>query len=32
MNKSLIDPGDASPRKETDASEMIEKIRERHKF
>jgi len=24
--KSFIDPGDASPRKETDASEMIEKV------
>jgi acetoin utilization deacetylase AcuC-like enzyme len=26
MNKDFIDPGDVSPRKETDASEMIEKI------
>ena len=26
MNKSFIDPGDASPSKETDAGEMIEKV------
>jgi acetoin utilization deacetylase AcuC-like enzyme len=26
MNKDFIDPGDASPRKETDASEIIEKV------
>ena len=32
MNKDFIDPGDASPHKETDASEMIEKICERHGF
>ena len=32
MNKSFIDPGDVSPRREIDASEMIEKIRERHRF
>ena len=32
MDKPFIDPGDASPRKEADASEMIEKICERHGF
>ena len=32
MNKSFIDPGDASPRKETDAGEMIEKVHGWHRF
>ncbi len=31
-NKPFIDPGDASPRKETDASEMIEKVCEWNGF
>jgi hypothetical protein len=26
MNKDFVDPGDVSPRKETDASEMMEKV------
>ena len=32
MNKDFVDPGDASPRKETDASEMIEKVFSWHGF
>jgi acetoin utilization deacetylase AcuC-like enzyme len=32
MNKAFIDPGDISPRKETDASEMIEKVCKWHGF
>jgi acetoin utilization deacetylase AcuC-like enzyme len=32
MNKDFVDPGDASPRKEIDASEMIEKVCEWHGF
>ena len=32
MNKDFVDPGDASPRKETDASEMIEKVCEWNGF
>jgi len=32
MNKDFIDSGDASPRKETDASEMIEKVCKWHEF
>jgi acetoin utilization deacetylase AcuC-like enzyme len=32
MNKDFVDPGDASPRKESDASEMIEKVCEWHGF
>jgi len=32
MNKPFIDPGDASPRKEADASEIIEKVCEWHGF
>jgi acetoin utilization deacetylase AcuC-like enzyme len=32
MNKDFVNPGDASPRKETDASEMIEKVCKWHGF
>jgi acetoin utilization deacetylase AcuC-like enzyme len=32
MNKDFVDPSDASPRKETDASEMIEKVCKWHGF
>ena len=32
MNKDFVDPGDASPRKETDANEMIKKVCKWHKF
>ena len=32
MNKDFVDPGDASPRRETDASEMIEKVCKWHGF
>ena len=32
MNKDFVDPGDASPHKETDTSEMIEKVCTWHEF
>ncbi len=32
MEKDFVDPGDASPRKETDAGEMIEKVCKWHGF
>ncbi len=32
MDKDFVDPGDASPRKETDASEIIEKVCKWHGF
>ena len=32
MNKGFVDLGDVSPRKETDASGMIENVCERHQF
>jgi len=32
MNKDFVDPGDVSLRKETDASEMMKKMREWNKF